>query len=217
MPDSSDLSKPNLRTATAANPNAPALLLPPSLPQVHHSGFVKWLARSILRVGGWRMEGAFPDLPRAVLIGAPHSSNWDGFWAMCAKTAMGLDIRILGKDSLFKVPLLAGLLRWLGIMAVDRSNPAGIVEQAAELIRSNEQFWYGLAPEGTRRKVDRWKQGFWRIAHAADVPVVPVYFDYTRKVIGVGEAFDLTSDIEADLARIQAWYRTVAHGKYHDI
>ncbi len=217
MPDSIDNSNHDSRSRAAANPNAPALPLPPSLPRVRHNGFAKWLARSILRVGGWRMEGAFPDIPRAVLIGAPHSSNWDGFWGLCAKAAMGLDIRILGKESLFKVPLLAGLLRWLGIMAVDRSNPAGIVEQAAELIRSNERFWYGLAPEGTRRKVDRWKQGFWRIARAADVPVVPVYFDYPRKVIGVGAPFDLTDDLEADMARILAWYRTVAHGKHHDI
>lgn len=199
------------------NENYPALDLPPSLPRVKHNAFTKWLGRTVLRLGGWRMEGAFPDIPRAVLIGAPHSSNWDGLWGFGAKVAMGLDIRILGKDGLFKIPVLGTVLRKLGVIAVDRSNPAGVVEQAADLIRSNEKFWYGLAPEGTRKKVDKWKQGFWRIAHAADVPVVPVYFDYPRKVIGVGEMFHLTDDLDADMERILAWYRTVARGRNHDI
>lgn len=199
------------------NDNYPALDVPPSLPRVKHNALTKWLGRSILKLGGWRMEGEFPDVPRAVLIGAPHSSNWDGVWGFSAKAAMGLDIRILGKDALFRVPVLGSVLRRLGVLSVDRSNPAGIVEQAAELIRSNDRFWYGLAPEGTRKKVDKWKQGFWRIARAADVPVVPVYFDYARKVIGVGAKFELTDNVDADMERIVGWYRTVGRGRLHDI
>ena len=199
------------------NDNYPALDVPPSLPRVKHNALTKWLGRSILKLGGWRMEGEFPDVPRAVLIGAPHSSNWDGVWGFSAKAAMGLDIRVLGKDALFRVPVLGSVLRRLGVLSVDRSNPAGIVEQAAELIRSNDRFWYGLAPEGTRKKVDKWKQGFWRIARAADVPVVPVYFDYARKVIGVGAKFELTDNVDADMERIVGWYRTVGRGRLHDI
>lgn len=199
------------------NKNFPLLDLPPAVPRVKDHPFLQWLCRTVWRLGGWHMEGAFPNLPRAVLIGAPHSSNWDGFWGLTAKVGLGIDIRILGKDSLFKIPVLGPVLRWIGIISVERSNPAGIVEQAAQLLLGDEPFWYGLAPEGTRCKVEKWKMGFWRIAREANMPVVPVYFDYKRKVIGVGEAFQLTDDMGADMERILAWYRPRGFGRNHDI
>ena len=190
------------------------LSLPPSAPRARRHAFVRWIGRSILRLGGWRMEGAFPDLPKVVLIGAPHSSNWDGVWGFAAKMAMGLDIKILGKDSLFRVPLLGAALRHLGVIPVDRSAAQGVVEQAAAMIVQAEKFWFGLAPEGTRKPVDRWKPGFWRIARAADVPVLPAYFHYPEKIIGIGEPFRLSDDMNADITRIRTWYRPW-QGKHH--
>lgn len=190
------------------------LPLPPNAPRVRPNRLTRWIGRSVLRLGGWRMVGAFPDIPKLVLIGAPHSSNWDGVWGFAAKAAMGLDIKVLGKDSLFKVPLLGALLRYLGVIPVDRNAAHGVVEQAAAMIRNAEQFWFGLAPEGTRKPVERWKAGFWKIAKAADVPVLPAYFHYPDKVIGIGEPFWLGEDMNADLARIRAWYRPW-QGKYH--
>lgn len=181
------------------------LPLPPNAPRVKSNAFARWLGRSILRLGGWHMVGAFPDIPRLVLIGAPHSSNWDGVWGFAVKIALGLDVRILGKHQLFWWPL-GPILRKLGVIEVDRAAAQGVVEQAAALIRDNERFWYGLAPEGTRRRVDRWKTGFWKIAKAADVPVLPVYFHYPDKVVGVGPVFELGDDMAADIARIQRWY-----------
>ena len=105
------------------------------------------------------MVGAFPDIPKLVLIGAPHSSNWDGVWGFAAKLALGLDIKILGKDSLFKVPVMGALLRRMGVIPVDRSAAHGVVEQSAAMIQRADNFWYGLAPEGTRKPVERWKTG----------------------------------------------------------
>ena len=179
------------------------LPLPPSLPRVKPNRFARWFGRTLLRLGGWRMVGLFPDLPRAVLIGAPHSSNWDGVWGFGAKLALGLDIRILGKHQLFWWPM-GPILRKLGVIAVDRSG----------LITSNEKFWFGLAPEGTRKPVERWKPGFWKIAKAAGVPVVPAYFHYPDRIIGIGPVFELTDDMHADLQRIRAWYRPW-QGKHH--
>jgi 1-acyl-sn-glycerol-3-phosphate acyltransferase len=190
------------------------LTLPPNVPQVRFNRFTRWIGRTILRLGGWRMVGAFPDIPRAVLIGAPHSSNWDGVWGFAAKAAMGLDVKILGKDSLFRVPLLGGLLRSLGVIPVNRSAAHGVIEQAAAMIRAQEHFWFGLAPEGTRKAVERWKAGFWKIAKAADVPVVPAYFHYPDKIIGIGEAFQLGEDMDADMRRIRDWYKPW-QGKHH--
>ena len=188
--------------------------LPPNAPRVKPNALLRWLGRAILRMGGWRMVGRFPDIPKLVLIGAPHSSNWDGVWGFAAKMAMGLDIKILGKDSLFRVPLLGAALRHLGVIPVDRSAAQGVVEQAAKLIVQAEKLWFGLAPEGTRKPVDRWKPGFWRIAKAADVPVLPAYFHYPEKIIGIGEPFWLSDDMTADIARIRSWYRPW-QGKYH--
>lgn len=193
------------------------LPLPPSAPRVKPNAFVRWLGRSILRLGGWRMEGAFPDLAKVVLIGAPHSSNWDGIWGLGAKLALGLDIKILGKDSLFRIPVLGLVLKRMGVIPVDRSASHGVVEQSVELMRQQPRFWYGLAPEGTRRKVERWKTGFWKIAKAAGVPVLPSYFHYGKRVVGIGPLFHLSDDMDADIARIQAWYRTVSQGRNHDV
>ncbi|UHQ20555.1 lysophospholipid acyltransferase family protein [Lysobacter sp. KIS68-7] len=189
------------------------LPLPPSAPRVKSSAFGRWFGRTLLRLGGWRMVGEFPDLAKVVLIGAPHSSNWDGIWGLGAKLALGLDIRILGKHQLFWWPL-GPILRKIGVVAVDRSAASGVVEQAASMIAQADQFWFGLAPEGTRKPVERWKPGFWKIAKAANVPVLPAYFHYPEKIIGIGPVFELTDDMPGDIARIRAWYRPW-QGRHH--
>ncbi len=181
------------------------LTLPPQVPRVPPNPFARRIALSLLRLGGWRMVGAFPDLAKAVLIGAPHSSNWDGFWGFAVKVALGLDIRIFAKHQLFWWPL-GLLLRRLGVIKVNRDASRGLVEQIARRFDDETQFWIGIAPEGTRSRVERWKPGFWKIAKAAGVPVVPAYFHYPEKIIGIGEPFYLSDDMDADLARIRAWY-----------
>ncbi|HZH43195.1 MAG TPA: 1-acyl-sn-glycerol-3-phosphate acyltransferase [Lysobacter sp.] len=192
------------------------LPLPPNVPRVRPNRFGRWVGRSVLRLGGWRMVGTFPDVPKLVLIGAPHSSNWDGIWGFAAKLALGLDIRILGKDSLFRVPLLGLLLKRLGVIPVDRSRPQGIVEQAVAMLHGSERLWFGIAPEGTRMPVERWKTGFWKIATGAGVPVLPAYFHYRRKEIGIGPLLPLTDDMHGDIERIRHWFRGVSNGKNHD-
>ena len=191
------------------------LSLPPNAPRVRDNRFARWFGRTLLRLGGWRMVGAFPDIPKLVLIGAPHSSNWDGVWGFAAKLALGLDLRILGKRELFWWPL-GPLLRRMGVIAIDRDASHGVVDQVAERIRSADRFWFGLAPEGTRTPGVRWKTGFWKIAKAADVPVLPAYFHYPEKTLGIGPPFTLTDDMAADIARIRAWYRPW-HGRHHNV
>lgn len=195
-------------------PSLPVLPLPPSVPRLR-SRFARWLGRTVLRLGGWRMSGAFPDLSKAVLIGAPHSSNWDGIWGVATKLALGLDVKILGKHQLFWWPL-GPLLRRLGIIAVNRGAAHGVVEQLARRFASHERFWLGIAPEGTRKPVERWKPGFWKIAKAAGVPVVPAFFNYRDKIIGIGPPYVLGDDMGADIAALRAWYRGVSKGKRHD-
>ncbi len=181
-------------------------VVPAAVPQRKGAAFSRWLGRSILRLGGWHIRGPVPDLAKAVVIAAPHSSNWDGLWGLAAKMALGLEARILGKDKLFWWPLSV-VLRRLGVVPLDRSSPQGTVGQAVAMIRDSEQVWYALAPEGTRKQVTEWKGGFLKIARMADVPIIPAYFHYPEKVIGFGPAFHTSGDDAADMAAIRQWYR----------
>lgn len=179
--------------------------MPPNAPRTG-SAISRWFGRSILRLGGWHIDGRFADLPRMVIIVAPHSSAWDAIWGLAAKLAMGVDIVFLAKAELFRGPVGA-LLRWLGGRPVNRSRAHGVVEQAVDTLRQRERSWLVLAPEGTRRRVEHWKSGFWHIARAADVPVFCAAFHYPDKRILLGDTFRMTDDAAADMARIREWYR----------
>ena len=194
----------NDSTVSEGRPVIPAI--PPNMPQVKANRFTRWLGRTVLRLGGWRVVGPIPDLPKAVLIVAPHSSNWDGFWGMAVKIALGLDVRVLGKTQLFWWPL-GPLLRKLGAIPVDRSSPQGTIEQAIAIIRDFDRIWFTLTPEGTRKRVDKWKTGFWKIARNADVPIVMAYFNYPDKTVGITHVFHTTDNLQQDMAYIREWYR----------
>jgi len=175
----------------------------PSVPR-RGNALSRGLGRLVLRGLGWRIEGEMPDLPRCVAIVAPHTSNWDFLVAFGALLALGLRGRFLGKDTLFRPPL-GFLLGWAGGLPVDRARPEGVVEQAVAALRG-EAFFLGLAPEGTRRRVDRFKTGFHRIAAGAGVPVWPVSIDHRARVLGFHAPLWPTADLEADLARLQSHF-----------
>ena len=161
--------------------------------------------RAFLKVQGWRFEGTLPNVARGVVIAAPHTSNWDFVVAMSTLLALGLDVRWVGKHTLFRPPF-GWLMRWLGGMPVDRSRRQGAVGQIVAVFEDRERLLVGMSPEGTRRRVERWKTGFYHIALGAGVPILPAFFDYPRKVVGVGPLFWPTGNLEADVAALQAFY-----------
>jgi 1-acyl-sn-glycerol-3-phosphate acyltransferase len=161
--------------------------------------------RALVRVSGWRLEGDFPPVARAVLIAAPHSSWWDGVHGLLFKVALGVDISFMAKRELFTGPL-GWLLRKLGGIPIERDAAHGVVTQMRDLFATREKLWLGITPEGTRKRVTQWKSGFWHIARDAGVPIVTVYFDYPRKVIGLGPLFQTSADMEADLVALRAFY-----------
>ena len=165
----------------------------------------KRIAKWLLKVGGWTAVGEIPDEPKAVFIAAPHTSNWDGFWALTYKVALGLDIHFFAKKSLFWFPLGA-LLRGLGGVPLDRSKATSAVQQAVEMFEREDRFYFGLAPEGTRSLRDAWKSGFYRIASAANVSVYLGFLDYATKRVGIGGRLDPSGDIDADLAKCAEFY-----------
>mgnify|MGYP001815994937 FL=1 len=169
---------------------------------------LKKLARLILRISGWTTVGGTPEAPKAVIIAAPHTSNWDGVWALVYKVAVGLDIKFFAKKSLFWFPL-GNLLRGLGAIELDRDRAINVVQQAINEFERHDSFYFGLAPEGTRSLKPGWKTGFYRIALGAGVPVYIGFLDYRNKRIGIGPRVDLCGDVETDLAVIREHYKDI--------
>ncbi len=163
------------------------------------------LAHLLLRLGGWTPVGGVLDDPKAVLVAAPHTSNWDGYWALVYKVAVGLDVKFFAKKSLFWFPL-GNLLRRLGAIELDRSRAVNAVQLAINQFENNESFYLGLAPEGSRSLKPGWKSGFYRIAQGANVPVYIGFLDFGRKRIGIGPKVELTGDPDVDLAVIRKHY-----------
>ena len=170
--------------------------------------------RAVVKIAGWDVEGELPNLPKFVIIGAPHTSNWDFPVAMAMLLAMGFDARWIGKHTLFRPPF-GWLMRWLGGMPVVRSERRGVVAQIVEVFERQDHFIFGVSPEGTRKRVDRWKTGFYHIAHSAGVPIVPGYFDYPRKVVGFGPPLMPTGNLEADIQTLKTFYTPFTGKKPH--
>jgi 1-acyl-sn-glycerol-3-phosphate acyltransferase len=183
------------------------------MPSTSHAGYPTtdspWLqaiGRAALRVSGWTIVGELPRLPKFVIIVAPHTSNWDFLVGLAAKFALALDIHWFGKDTLFRGP--AGLMfRRLGGRPVRRETPEGVVAEMAAIVNAEPKFLLALAPEGTRTQVSHWRTGFYHIAEATGLPIVPVWFDWSRKVIGIGEPVHASGNLDADVALLQSLYR----------
>jgi len=172
------------------------------------------LAHWLLRQGGWTPVVPDLDAPKAVFIAAPHTSNWDGFWALVYKVAFDIDVKFFAKHSAFWFPL-GNVLRALGGIELDRDRAGSAVNQAIDMFNEQESFYFGLAPEGTRRRTAGWKSGFYRIAQGAGVPVYLGFLDFGRRRLGIGPRIDLTGDPEADLATIRSYYEGV-EGRWPD-
>jgi 1-acyl-sn-glycerol-3-phosphate acyltransferase len=164
-----------------------------------------------MRWSGWTFAGRIPDVAKAVLIVAPHSSNWDFFIGVAAMFALGVRVEFWGKHTLFFWPL-GPLMRWLGGFPVDRRSAAGVVDVTVHRFAASDRMILALAPEGTRSAVHRWKTGFYHVAEAASVPVIPVVLDWGSRTIRFGDRFDTTGDIELDVSTLKGVF-TDARGR----
>lgn len=166
------------------------------------------LAQIILRLIGWRTHVLNPRLNRYVLIGAPHTSNWDFGIMLLLMAAEQLPIRFMGKDSLFRGPL-GPLMRSLGGIPVNRRERTNLVDQISAKFEEYDDLIIGIAPEGTRSKTKYWKTGFYYIALKARVPIAMAYLDYGNKIIGVGPNFTPSGDLQADFEIIREFYSEI--------
>ena len=164
-----------------------------------------WLSNKILKWLGWTIEADDPGVGKYVLIVAPHTSNWDFPLGLAAAWALRLDARWLGKHTLFCWPY-GWFFRLMGGIPVRRDQARNLIPAIADIFARSERLILGLAPEGTRRKTDHWKTGFYHIARAAGVPIVMGYLDHGRKQVGIGGAFLPGDDIEEVFCRIREFY-----------
>lgn len=162
-------------------------------------------ALRLLNLVGWNVHFKPLPGPHGIAVVYPHTSNWDFPIGLLAKWAVGLQFRWLAKDSLFR-GVMGVIMRYWGGVAVDRSAPQGAIKRLADTMLSSKWFWLAITPEGTRSYRPYWKSGFYRIALAANVPLLLVTIDYGRKVVDVTRTLTLTGDEAADMAAIARAY-----------
>ncbi|MDW8424346.1 MAG: lysophospholipid acyltransferase family protein [Meiothermus sp.] len=171
-------------------------------PQTPWQRFGVWALQRL----GWTAVMAPPPGNKFVLVGYPHTSNWDFLYALLWGMASGTRFRWVGKKELFP-PVLGAVMRWLGGIPVDRSKAGGdFVKQVARIFDRHDNLWVVVAAEGTRSRAPYWKTGFYYMALEAQVPIALAYIDYPRKEVGIGGYFTPTGQIEADFEQIRHFY-----------
>ena len=183
-----------------------------TIPGITH--FFRFTSFFALKLFGWKFTGLeiSSNLRKCVVIAAPHTSNWDFPLTIMLAFSARCPIYWTGKKELFRFPV-GSILRRMGGIEVDRGNAAGLVESSAREIQKADSLYMMVTPEGTRVKVEKWKSGFYRIAMAADVPILLGYLDYQKKEGGFIKIFHPTGDYEKDLVEIHQHYAHIK-GKY---
>ena len=171
---------------------------------------MKSIARFILcKILGWKLENDFPkELKKYVVIAAPHTSWLDFPIAILSRVASGTMIHFIGKSSLFSFPF-GVVFRALGGIPVNRGKSSHLVDTVIAVFNSRDQFVLALSPEGTRKKVKKWKTGFYYIAKGANVPIVMATLDFGNKQIKISKAYTLTEDMDTDFKHFHAFFSDV--------
>ncbi len=175
---------------------------------------IRWMSILLLKISRWHTEGKLPNIPKFVMIAAPHTSNWDFPIMMFIAFKLKAKLYWMGKDTIFKKPF-GYLFKWLGGIPIDRSRSQNVVEQMVEKFSEMDRLILTIPPSGTRKRVEKWKSGFYHIAYGANVPVVLGFLDFGSKTGGIGPVVALSGDIEQDMKDIRAFYSDI-EGKYSE-
>lgn len=164
--------------------------------------FGRLLGKTVLSLLRWKVVGPFPNTPKLVLVGGPHTSNWDGIVGVAAMLTLDLDIQIMAKHTLFRGPV-GWILNWLNAIPINRTQTSGVTEQMVERFNSSEKLFLGITPEGTRSGSTNWRTGFYRIANDAHVPIMPVALDFGVRQIRLAPSFYPTGNMDDDIQHLQ--------------
>ena len=166
---------------------------------------LKNLARFVFWSFGWKVTGEIPDTPKMVIVGAPHTSHWDVIIGLLASFLLEMRVSWMGKHSIFVWPV-ARWFKHLGGIPVNRSSPGRVIQDVLNAFESNDQFVLGLSPEGTRKKVFKWKAGFHRIATKANVPIMAAGIDFKKRIVHMGPVFFPTENFIHDCELLKAHF-----------
>lgn len=182
--------------------------------RANRSALTRWFGRTFYGLMGWKLEGSIVEAERVLITAAPHTSNWDAVLGFAAILGINVRLHWLGKHSIF-IPGLRWFMRWLGGIPVDRENPESVMGYVDEAVSKHEGVVIIVAPEGTRKKSEKWKTGFLRIAKANDCVIQLGALDFPNKRIVLGKTFKPTGDNQADIESIKEWYKQY-EGKFPD-
>ena len=167
--------------------------------------FVRLLGQLLMKITGWKTIGNFPTDQRVVMVAGPHTSNWDFVLAMSLILSLDVNIHWVGKHSIFKKGFRR-LLRKMGGIPVNRANPEALKNEIHNITEKFKGFIIALSPEGTRKKVDRLKSGFLRIANETNSKIMMVGVDFSKKTIELGDFYSPSGDVEKDLKFIKEYF-----------
>lgn len=191
--------------------------LPPTgshLPK-RNSRFLRFFGCLLLATFGWKFNGAFPlSGEKFVVIGGPHTSGWDLFLSLAMIWALDLKVSWMSKHTIFWWPLGA-IWRYFGGIPVDRTASHGVVDQMVDEFNRHDRFIVAIMPEGTRKRVEKWRTGFYHIAHKANVPIVPIILDFGRKTIRICPATQPSDEIEAHIAHFMQLFASAQGANPH--
>lgn len=167
----------------------------------------RWLCLLYARLTGWKVDvESYTYLPKALVVQAPHTSSWDFPIGIFVRKELDQNIQFLGKSSLFKWPF-GGLFRSMGGYPVDRSGNKNFVDAAVEIINKHDKFLLHISPEGTRKKVDKIKSGWYYIAKGAKVPIIMSKFDWENKIVSFSPPFYISEHYEKDVEHLVAFFK----------
>lgn len=167
---------------------------------------MKYIAKFILWILGWKTVGGIVPEPKCIILGVPHTSQWDFVISSLYYTSVGGKASILVNKKFFVWPICY-IVDYLGGIPLDTSKGASAVKQIVDEFKKRKQLHLAIAPEGTRKPVAKWKGGFHTIAKAANIPVYYGFFDWGKKEVGYSEKIELSDDINADLKKVRQWYK----------
>lgn len=171
---------------------------------------LKLISKLILKLGGFKLYGFIPkEIKKCIIIGAPHTSNWDFVWGRAALYVFNIRVRYLIKDTFFKNKLVGWLFRKTGAIPVDRSKHNNLTDELAKLLQSEGNLYLLFPPEGTRKWVPRWKTGFYRVALETKLPIAIGFIDYKKKQAGFLDMFYPNGNMVTDFEAIEAYYKNI--------
>lgn len=174
--------------------------------RTQYGPITQWFGRTMLRLAGWKIVGKHPDVQKCIVSCAPHTSNWDFVFTLLVGMALSMPCVFMIKDNAFWWPMGA-LLRWLGGIPINRRAPEGTVDQMIQIIKESERIYVIITPSGTRKNVEYWKLGFYRIADGAGIPIAFGIINYEEKWAGIADLFHTTGDLEKDWVTITKVYQ----------